>query len=107
MWVMVRFFLCVSLFFLPAVSIFVLFHRILYYFLGKIFSLEHKKLPGGVLENLAVIMFSKFPSYLYQGKRKMNLAFTREFFAFTNSGGALFLERSYFIVNHQCASCYS
>ena len=31
-------------------------------------------------------MFSKFPSYLYQRKRKMNATFTREFFAFTNSG---------------------
>lgn len=30
-------------------------------------------------------MFTKFPSYLYQRKRKINVSFTREFFAFTNS----------------------
>ena len=53
--------------------------------------------------NLAVIMFSKFPSYLYQKKRKMNVTFAQEFSAFTNSGQGLLLERSYFIVDNQSA----
>ena len=58
--------------------------------------------------NLAVIMFFKFPSDLYQEKRKMNVTFKREFFTFfTSSGWALFLERSYFIVNNQSAFCSS
>ena len=30
--------------------------------------------------NLAIIMFCKFPFYLYQRKKKMNVNFTREFF---------------------------
>ena len=57
--------------------------------------------------NLAEIMFSKFPFYLYQRKRKMNVTFAREFFTFRNSSWALFLERSYFTADNQSACCYS
>ena len=36
----------------------------------------------------------------------MDVAFTRDFFAFTNSGWALSLGRFYFIVDKQCACCH-
>ena len=49
----------------------------------------------------------KVPFYIYQRKRKMNVTFEEVFFAFANSSWALFLERSYFIVDIQFACCYS
>ena len=57
--------------------------------------------------NLAVIMSSKFPSYLYQRKRNMNVTFTQEFFAFVNSDWTLFLERSYIFFDNQSPYCYT
>ena len=92
-----------------------------------------------ISSNLPIIMFSKFPSYLYQRKRRwMQLSHRSsawkvskygvtsgpntgkygpeitpyldafhvvELFAFTNSGWAWFLKRSYFIVDNWSAYC--
>ena len=55
----------------------------------------------------AVIILSKFPSCFYQRKRKMNVTFTLELFAFTNSDWHLLMEKSYLIVDNQSACCYS
>ena len=57
--------------------------------------------------NLAVIMFSKFSSYLCQRKRKINVNFSLESFAFTISGWVLFLEWSCPIIDSESTVIFS
>ena len=56
-------------------------------------SLNYSRLSICQMFLIPEALRSEFPSYLSQGKRKMNsVIFTRAFFAFKNSGWAMSLE---------------